>query len=45
MTDGSDREIPQEEEVCYYAYDACDGRKDTGRAYACHRVGLDAGRM
>ena len=41
MTDGSDREIPQEEEVCYYAYDACDGRKDTGRAYACHRVGLD----
>ena len=40
ITDGADREIPQEEEVCYYAYDACDGRPGTGRAYACHRIGL-----
>ena len=41
MTDGSDREIPQQKEVFYYAYDACDGRKAAGRAYACHRIGLD----
>ena len=41
ITDGSARGIPQEKEVCYYAYDACDGRPGTGRAYACHRIGLD----
>ena len=40
MTDGSDREIPQAEEVCYYAYDVCDGRRSTGRARACHSISL-----
>ena len=37
-TDGRDTETPETEEVYYYAYDACDGRRSIGRAKACHRI-------
>ena len=38
MTDGCDTELPETEEIYYYAYDECDGRRSTGRAKACHRI-------
>ena len=34
-------EIPETKEQYYYSYDACDGRKSTGSAEACHRISLD----
>ena len=41
MTNGCVTEIPETKEQYYYSYDACDGRKSTGSAEACHRISLD----
>lgn len=37
-TDGQIEEIPEMSETYYYSYDACDGRKETGLAKACHQI-------
>lgn len=42
QTDGMDEEIGEKAETCYYAYDACDGRRSTGRAKACHQISISA---
>ncbi len=39
-TDGEVRELPETEETYHYSYDACDGRRSTGRAKACHQISL-----
>ena len=40
LTDGCDKKIPETEEICYYAYDICDGRRSTGRAKSCHCISV-----
>ena len=39
-TDGTVCGIPEETETYFYSYDACDGRRKTGRAKAIHRIDL-----
>lgn len=39
-TDGTICGIPEETETYFYSYDACDGRRKTGRAKAIHRIDL-----
>lgn len=46
-TDGETEEIPEQTETYYYAYDACDGRREKGTAKACLTFSLEvpAGQM
>ena len=37
-TDGETEKIPEKEETYFYSYDACDGRRSTGRAKAGCRI-------
>lgn len=37
-TDGEAEKIPEKEETYFYSYDACDGRRSTGRAKAGCRI-------
>ncbi len=37
-TNGKIQDMPEKAEQYYYAYDACDGRKETGEAKAEHRI-------
>lgn len=37
-TNGKKTDFPEKEEIYYYAYDACDGRRAEGKAYANHRI-------
>ena len=37
-TDGETEKIPEKEEAYFYSYDACDGRRSTGRAKAGCRI-------
>lgn len=39
-TNGRVSEIPETEEVYYYSYDACDGRRETGHAKADHKISI-----
>ncbi len=39
-TDGEVEDIPEITETYYYSYDACDGRRETGSARACHRISV-----
>lgn len=39
-TDGEVEDIPETTETYYYSYDACDGRRETGSARACHRISV-----
>lgn len=39
-TNGEVRELPLTEETYYYSYDACDGRRENGRAAANHEIML-----
>lgn len=41
MTNGCVKEISETVEQYYYSYDACDGRKSTGKAAACHQISLN----
>lgn len=43
VTDGQIRGIPEEPETYYYAYDACDGRRENGNAKACCRISMEIG--
>ncbi|MDO5411306.1 MAG: amylo-alpha-1,6-glucosidase [Lachnospiraceae bacterium] len=38
QTNGAVTEIPETEEVYFYSYDACDGRRKTGLANANHKI-------
>lgn len=38
MTDGLVKRIPETTETYYYSYDACDGRRESGLAKACHSI-------
>ena len=40
-TDGDTEVIPELSETYHYAYDACDGRRSTGLAKACHQISLE----
>ncbi|HIV34287.1 MAG TPA: amylo-alpha-1,6-glucosidase [Candidatus Blautia intestinigallinarum] len=40
QTNGEIVDFPERTEVYFYRYDACDGRRDSGRAKACHRICL-----
>lgn len=40
-TNGRVEEIEEKEEVYFYRYDACDGRRETGRAIANHTIHLE----
>ncbi len=42
-SNGAVTELPEETEIYYYRYDACDGRKPSGRAKANHRISLEVG--
>ncbi|MGE9965289.1 amylo-alpha-1,6-glucosidase [Fusicatenibacter saccharivorans] len=37
-TNGKKTDFPEKEEIYHYAYDACDGRRAEGKAYANHRI-------
>ncbi len=37
-TDGTVEQIPEQSETYFYAYDACDGRRENGTAKACCRI-------
>ena len=39
-TNGTFESIPRVQEMLYYRYDACDGRRETGRTQADHRISL-----
>ena len=39
-TDGEVEDIPETTETYYYSYDACDGRRESGSARACHRISI-----
>ena len=39
-TDGEGEDIPETTETYYYSYDACDGRRESGSARACHRISI-----
>lgn len=41
MTNGDNADIPKCTETYYYSYDACDGRRETGRAKACHEIRME----
>ncbi len=45
QTDGETEKIPEKEEMYFYSYDACDGRRSTGKAKAGCRIsaGVKAG--
>ena len=40
MTDGRITGMPETAQKYYYAYDACDGRRERGMAKACHQIEL-----
>lgn len=40
-TNGDNADIPECTETYYYSYDACDGRRETGRAKACHEIRME----
>ena len=40
MTDGRITGVPETAQKYYYAYDACDGRRESGMAKACHQIEL-----
>ena len=40
-TNGDNADIPECTETYYYSYDACDGRRKTGRAKACHEIRME----
>lgn len=41
LTDGVVKDIPEISETYRYAYDVCDGRRETGLSKACIQIGLD----
>ena len=43
FTNGEAENIPEKEQAYYYAYDACDGRKESGKARANQRVVYSVG--
>ena len=40
-TNGDNADIPECTETYYYSYDACDGRRETGQAKACHEIRME----
>lgn len=42
QTNGTEEECSDISETYFYAYDACDGRRDMGSAKACHRIRIRA---
>lgn len=42
-TNGKQIDFSEKEEVYFYSYDACDGRKPEGRAYANHSIEIQVG--
>lgn len=40
ITDGQVTGMQETSETYYYSYDVCDGRRETGLAKACHRIGI-----
>lgn len=42
QTDGKEECFAETAETYYYAYDACDGRRSTGMAKACHQISIAA---
>lgn len=40
-TNGDNADIPECTKTYYYSYDACDGRRETGQAKACHEIRME----